>query len=122
MRSGRRRNGNRHRVRLCPDRLAGSQVQAVHRYLQLSMIHVNQQVVVVDFLALKGIVPSPLNGIGMRRSSAAYKVSNAVVFMALIIVDVSGKDHDAERSVSLAGLQHFRKSLFGAPRGMPSTQ
>ena len=38
------------------------------------------------------------------------------MLVALVVVDVSGKDDDAEGRMSLALLQHFREGLFGGAR------
>ena len=59
------------------------------------LIHLDQQVVIVYFLALKRIVRRALNRICVSCASARNKISHAAMLVALIVVHVSGKHHDA---------------------------
>src|SRR5262249_4589925 len=57
--------------------------------------YLDQDVVIIDFLALVRIITCPRDRIGVGASSAAHKISDAPVLVAFIVVDVTGKDHEA---------------------------
>ena len=78
----------------------------------MPMIDLHQEVMVVDLFALEGITRCPLNGIGVSGPAAGNKISDASVFMALIVVHVSGEHHETGRGVSLAILQYLSQSFL----------
>src|SRR5580692_6840135 len=49
-------------IGLCPDRLAAAEVKTVHCSLQMASIHFDEEVVVVNLLALEGVTGSAFNG------------------------------------------------------------
>jgi hypothetical protein len=52
------------------------------------MVDFDQKVVVVDLLALERVARGTLDGVGMSRASSTYEISDAAMFVALIVVYV----------------------------------
>src|SRR5579864_2960720 len=122
LRSGCRRNRNPYCVWLRPDRFAAGQIQSVHCDLQLLTVNLNQQVMVIYLLALKRIIGRALDGIGVSSTPSGNKIGDALVFMAFVVVHVSGEDHNAEASVSLALLKHPGQYLLRRPSRVPAAE
>jgi hypothetical protein len=76
------------------------------------MIDLDQQIVVVDFFALIEIARSTLDWIGVGAGSSGHKVGYAAVFVALVVVDVSGEDYETGAGARLAVFQKFRQVFF----------
>jgi len=76
---------------------------------------------VIHFLAPKGVVGSAFDGISMRPSSAGDEVSDAAVFVPLVIVYVPRKYYDPRAYGLLPGFQHFRQHLLLRTGGMSSS-
>ena len=58
----------------------------------------------------------------MSRSPTADEVRHSTMLVTLVIVNVSGENYDAIRSVSLARLEYFRHRLLCCPSGMAATE
>src|SRR5579862_4248089 len=101
-------NRNLYGVGLRPHCFARGEVQAVHGDRYLLAIDFNHQIVVIHFLALKGIVWCSLNRIGMSASSAGNEISDSAMLVALVVMDVAREDDDAVTGTSLVRLQVFR--------------
>jgi hypothetical protein len=71
------------------------------------MVDFDEEIVIIHFLALKGIVRGTLDWIGMSCSSAGNEVSHAAVLVPLVIMHMSGENHEANASVRLAALKHL---------------
>ena len=82
------------------------------------MVHLDEQVVIVDFFTLIGIGGSALNWIRVGAGSSGHKVGYAAVFVALVVVDVSGEDYEAGASVGLTVLERFSEVFFRHARRM----
>ena len=85
------------------------------------MVHFEQEVVVVDLLALEGIVACTLDGIGVGASSTRNEVSDASVPEALVVMNVAGEDHELGADASLPLLKKFRHMLFGGSSGVSAS-
>src|SRR5579862_1190130 len=99
---------NRNRVRLRPDGGTTRKVEAVHRDFEAAVIDIHVQIVIVHFLTLKGIVLRAFNRIRVRAGATGHKVSDASVFVALIVVNVPGKNDDAGAHINLPSFQQVR--------------
>src|SRR5215831_8217775 len=73
----------------------------------------DQDVVVVDLAALIRITGSASDGISVGAASAGHKISDAAVFVALIVVDVAGKDDNARSQHLLPLFKIGGHLLFG---------
>jgi len=62
-------HGDLDRVGLCPDSLSAAEVKTVHCSLQMASIHFDEEVVVVNLLALEGVTGSAFDGIGVSSCS-----------------------------------------------------
>src|SRR5258708_27393315 len=84
-------------------------LQAIHRYIQPLLIHLDQKVkvVVVNFLALKWVVRSALDGIGMGASTSGAKIGDATVLVALVVGHMAGKPAQTRPGVGLSTLEHL---------------
>ena len=69
------------------------------------MIDLNQQVVIIHLLALKGIVCSSRDRVSVRRPASGDKICDAAMLVALVVVDVPAEHHHAEMCVRLSFLQ-----------------
>src|SRR5215471_13781610 len=75
----------------------------------------DQDVVVVDLAALIGITCGASDGISVGAASTGHKISDAAVFVALIVVDVAGKDDNARPQCLLLRFEIGGHLLFGRP-------
>src|SRR5215471_9518823 len=82
----------------------------------------HQQVVVVDFAALKRITRNPSDGIGVGAAPASHEISDAAVFVALIVVDVAGKDYNARPQCLLLRFEIGGHLLFGRAGAMAAAK
>src|SRR5215831_6648448 len=73
----------------------------------------HQQVVVVDLAALIRITCGASDGISVSAASACYEIGDAGVFVALIVVDVAGKDYNARSQHLLPLFKIGGHLLFG---------
>src|ERR1700758_4332932 len=105
-------NWNLHRIRLRPYRLACGEIKSVHGDRHLLAIDFNRQIVVIHFFALKRIVRRALNGIGMSSSSARDEISDSVMFVAFVIVNVAREHYDAITGVGLARFHDLCQGLL----------
>src|SRR5271166_2508985 len=106
------RSGNSDRVGLRPGFLALLEFDFVHGDGQAIVIHLCEQVVIVDAGVLVEIVGGAGNRIGMSTAAAGDKVGDAVVCMALVVVDVAVENDDSRAQEFLPSLQELAESLF----------
>lgn len=78
------------------------QLQTVHGDAQLLRVHFDEQVAAVDFRAVERIARCRFDGIGLRRSPAAYEASDFRQIITLIVVNVAGASIRAMRTGGLA--------------------
>jgi hypothetical protein len=105
-------------VGLGPDFFSVDQLQTIHGDAELSMVDLDEQIVIVDFLALEGIGWSALNWVSVGAGSSGHKVGYAAVFVALVVMDVPGEDYETSAGVGLTVLQKFGEFFFRHTRRM----
>lgn len=76
---------------------------------------------VVSFCALERILRRTGDWIGVSATPAAYEVGDAPVFVALIVVYVSGKDDDARAQLFLLFLKVESELLFRRASAVTAT-
>src|ERR1700730_17477531 len=81
------------------------------------MVHLDQEVMGIYLLAMKGIVRGALDGISVGRSSTAHEVRDTAVLVTLIVINGPGENHETGTGARLTFLKQFRQVLFcGAGR------
>src|SRR5215831_10818188 len=73
----------------------------------------HQQVVVVDLVALIRITCGASDGISVSAAAAGYEINDSAVLVALIVVDVAGKDDNARSQHLLPLFKIGGHPLFG---------
>ena len=106
------RNGDLDLIGSGPYFLLPVELKTVHRDLYPWTLIFQEQVVIIDFLALEWVIRSALDGIRVRASATSHKISDAAMFVPLVVVYMPGEDHDAIRGVGLACFQHGSEILL----------
>jgi len=73
---------------------------------------------IVDAHVFVEVVGRARDEIGTRAATARDEISDATVFVALVVVNVAAEDDEAGAYALLAVFQHFGEGLLGWPRGM----
>ena len=71
----------------------------------MSSMDLDEQVMVVDAFVLVWILLCTRNGVGMGAAASGDKISDAVVFMAFVVVNMSVEDDDSRPHLFLPFLQ-----------------
>src|SRR5579872_386819 len=94
----------------------------MHRNDELVTAYFREEIVVVDFLTLKRVIGSTLNWVSVRSCSARHKVCDAAVFMPLIIVNVTGENHDSSANGLLSAFENHGHVLLWRTCRVPSSE
>src|SRR6185312_11699572 len=86
------------------------------------MLHLYEEVMVVHLFTLEGIVGGTLDGICMSCASPRNEIRNAAMFVALVIMHVSGEYKKTSTSLTLPFFKHLRQLLLGQSSGMSPTK
>lgn len=106
------RRSDDYRVWLCPNSFSVALLQAIHGDPHFSMVHFDQQVVIIHLLALKWIVWSSLDRIRVCGTTSGHKIRDATMLMVLVIVDVPVEYNDAGTHLFLPRLEGLRQLLL----------
>src|SRR5438445_11859358 len=87
-----RRGINGHRIGFCPFGPAILHFQAIHGGFEFDL---DQDVVIIDFLALKRIISGAPYRISVGATATGCEVSDATVLMPFVVMDMAGKHDDS---------------------------